>query len=112
MLSINTDIRMLIIQSKEAGKSEKEISNWFNVGVRTISRFWTTYRHTGDLTPKVHSGKPSSLTEEHKNAIREKIKAQPDATLSTIVDDLDLPIQVPQLHKFLKKSGYTRKKKH
>jgi transposase len=47
------------------------------------------------------------MSEEHETSICEKIKAETDATLQEIIDDLKLPIKKSQLHRWLSKNGYS-----
>jgi len=111
MKPICNDIRRLIIRAKLDGKPVKEIAYIFDVGEDTVFRLWRLFKQTESLDPKGFKGRPSRLTDDMIVAIDNKINDQPDATLSKIIEDLNLPIGKSQLQRFLVKRGYSRKKK-
>jgi transposase len=110
MKPICTEIRQLVIRAKEQGKKRKEIAYLYNISFITVKRIISLHKATGSIKPKVNKGRKSRLTETMIQAIKDKIENQPDVTLSAIIEDLQLPIGVTQLHRFLKKRGFSYKK--
>jgi len=111
MKPICLEVRELIIRAKQQGKRIADIAYLYDVGIRTVNRICSLYRDTGTLAYKVNKGRESKITETMKLAIYAKVDAEPDCTLSKIIDDLQLPIKEARLHKLLKKRGYSYKKK-
>lgn len=110
MKPISNEKRHLIVSAKERKEKIKVIAQWLEVSERVIKQIWHQYKTTGSIEPKVYPGRPSSLTNEMEASIRLKIKQEPDATLSNILVDLDLPIKKTQLSNWLIKNGYGLKK--
>ena len=111
MKSICNEVRILIVRAKKLGYTNKKISMLYDISIVTVNRIWKLHKVTGNIEPKIHLGRQSSLTEEMINSIVKKIESQPDASLSMIIEDLNLPIGKSQLHRFLTKRGYSFKKK-
>jgi len=110
MKPICNEVRQLIIKAKIDGRSNKEIAYFFNVGIDTITRLWRLFKQTESLEPKPYTGRPSRLTDDMIASIDTQIQTHPDATLVTIIEELDLPIGKSQLQKVLVKRGYSLKK--
>ena len=111
MKPICIEVRQLIIRAKDLGKTIKEIANLYDVSIRSVSRICSLYRDTGTLNYVVNKGRQPKLTASLELAIYAKVEAEPDCTLSKIIDDLQLPIKEARLHRLLKKRGYSYKKK-
>jgi transposase len=111
MKPINSEVRLLIVRARELGQTIESTAYLYAVGQTTVKRFKKMSKETGNLQPKPFTGRKSCVTEEIMEAILEKIKKEPDATLQTIIDDLNLPIGKSQLHRLLTKRGYSFKKK-
>jgi transposase len=111
MKAMSIEIRQLIIVAKQRGETHKDIAKWFGVKTVTVKMFLRYYKRTGSIVPKSNVGRISVLTEEQITKIHNKIEAESDAALAEIIDDLNLPIKKSQLAKWLKKNGYSYKKK-
>jgi transposase len=110
MRAVSTEKRLLLVSAKERRESTEDIAKWLDISKHTIKLIWKVYKKTGSIEPKTNQGRKSCMSEEHEACIREKIKAEPDATLQEIIDDLKLPIKKSQLHRWLSKNGYSYKK--
>jgi transposase len=111
MKSICSEVRRLMIRAYEHGKSIAEIAYLYDVSTRSVYNILRLYRETGSIAAKPHKGRTSRLTDKDIEDIMHKIETEPDVTLYMIVEDLNLPIKKSQLHKFLKKRGFSFKKK-
>ena len=109
---VSDEKRADIIQNSLDGANNKDIAKFARVTVRTVERILKEYRETGTSTVKVaNCGRKSVISEEYKMKIIEKIEEQPDITLLEIIRELDLNITESGLSKWLKKQGFTYKKK-
>ena len=111
MRAVSNDIRNLIVNAKQKGKSNEEIIEWLSVSVSSITLIWRQYNKTGNISPKTNEGRVSRLTLDQIQGIHDLIKEKADVTLAEMIEILNLPIQKSQLSKWLIKNGYTYKKK-
>jgi transposase len=105
------ETRGLIVAAKERGEKEGAIAGWLGVSLRSVAAIWRLYRSKGDVAPMKYKGRPPRLTAEDEGRVAAEVARAPDATLAELVDRLALPIGVPQLHRLLRRLGFTRKKK-
>jgi transposase len=110
MRAISLEKRTMIVEAKQRKESVADISKWCNVGKDVIRNIWRQFTRTGSIEPLKHNGRPSRITVEIEEAIIQKIKKDPDATLEEIIDELNLPIKKSQLSNIIIKKGYTVKK--
>jgi transposase len=111
MKSMSNEKRELIIVAKERGKNEKDISEWLNVSVRSVSRIWKLHRDTESIQPKKRPGRKPSLDDAKMEQIRTAIKKQPDMTLEELIDEFNLPIKKSRLAVILSLTGLSFKKR-
>jgi len=112
MKAMSLEVRHLIIAAKERGETHNDIAKWYGIKEVTVKMFLRKYRRTGIIEPKPNLGRVSMLSESQQSSIHYKIETQSDATLQEIIEELDLPIKKSQLAKWIKKNGYSYKKKH
>jgi len=100
-------VRELIVSAKQEGNSTATIVRMLKVSERTVYAIWELYRRTGNVEPKVYTGRVSRITDAMQEAMRDKIKREPDSTLAEPITDLNLPITKSPLSKWLIKQGYS-----
>lgn len=109
---ITIENRKTIVENKKKNKTSREIADFLNISTGAVDVIWGKYKNTGDITPKINNcGRKSVITLEQKRQIEKTIKETPDSTLQEIIDKLDLNITVSGLSYWLKKEGYSYKKK-
>ena len=110
MRAISLEKRTMIVEAKQRKESVADISKWCNVGKDVIRKIWRQFNRTGSIEPLKNNGRASRITDEMEDAIIQKIKEDPDATLEEIIDDLNLPIKKSQLSKIINQKGFGYKK--
>jgi transposase len=109
---LSDEKRSDIIRHLQAGKSSKEIAEWFFVSERTVRRLWSKFLATGSYKPApLNNGRKPKMSEETMERIVLKIKEVPDMTLEEIVEEFDLNISISTLCRRLIKRGLTLKKR-
>jgi len=58
----SNDLRMKVIEKREAGLSFNQISNDLQITKSTVSSIWYKYRATGSVATVVRSGRPKLIT--------------------------------------------------
>ena len=111
MKPVSNEKRELLVEAKERGEKDRDISKWLKISISTVTKIWKRHRETGSIEPEPYKGRPSCLTAEMIEGIRTKVKVQPDASLEEIIEDLDLPIKKSRLSAWLIQEGLSYKKK-
>ena len=111
MKPISNEKRALIIEAKQRGEKDKDISLWLMISISSIGLIWRLFQRTNSIEPKPYPGRKPIFTDEMKNKVRQKIKECPDITLAELIDELELPIQKSRLSQWLIGEGLTYKKK-
>ena len=112
MRAKSKEIRELIINKKEAGITNDEISKVLNISVSCVKTIWRLYKKTENIENSYKNcGRKPAVTEDMMKKVTDKIKEQPDITLKELVDEFELNISVSALCRKLKKLGYTLKKR-
>jgi len=109
---MSNDLRKRIIESKERGDTNKKISQEKLVSESAIERLLALYRSTGSYEPRKYKrGRKPRLNAEQHEAIRDRILAQPDISLSELISELKLDICESALCRIVNnKLGLKRKK--
>lgn len=82
MKAYSTDLRERIVRAVAGGMSQPEAARVFQVGERTVKRYWQQWRETGALTAKPHPGARPMISPAQYPAMRAQLTAMPDATLA------------------------------
>ncbi len=82
MKAYPAELRTRIVRATESGMARTEVARVFAVSLRTISRYLTHQRQTGDLTPGQSPGRPPKIGPDQAAALRAQVTAHPDATLA------------------------------
>jgi transposase len=106
--SISNSEREKIIKHKLNGESSANIAAWFMISKRTVNQICKNSHY--ELQYK-NSGRKSVISVEDEAKVIDKIKEVPDITLLEIIDKLELKISESGLSKWLKKRGFTFKKR-
>ncbi len=109
---LSNEKRADIIKHLEAGMKVLDICKWLFVNESTVRRLWRRYKTTGSYKPlPLNNGRKPMVSEEKMEQIMQRIKENPDMTLSEIVDEFELNISISALCRRLIKRGLTYKKK-
>ncbi len=81
MRAYPAELRTRIVAAVEGGLSRVEVARRFTVSERTVRRYLTQQRQTGDLTPGRSSGMAPTIGPDQAEAMRAQVAAHPDVTL-------------------------------
>lgn len=117
MKAYSLDLRERVVAAYERGKgSIAEVAERFNVGQTFVKKMLRQKRERGSVAPPAHGGgrRPALSAKEHR-LLRQKVKEQPDISLSELQEHLESTARVtvsrPTIHRSLRASGLTRKKR-
>lgn len=109
---ISDEKRRDILYHKNNGESNKDIAKWLLIGVRSVERVLKMQKETGTIENKIgNCGRKSVISEEQEIKIIYEIKKTPDITLLELIEKLNLQITEGGLSNYLKKRGYSFKKR-
>ena len=117
MKAYSLDLRERVVAAYEHGKgSIAEVAEQFNVGQTFVKKMLRQKREQGSVAPLAHGGgRQPSLSDKEHCFLRQKVQEQPDVSLSELQDHLERKAQVivsrPTIHRSLRASGLTRKKR-
>jgi transposase len=117
MKAYSLDLRQRVVAAYEHSKgSLAEVAEQFNVGQTFVKKMLRQKRERGSVAPLAHGGgRQPSLTDKEHRLLRQKVKEQPDVSLSELQEHLESRAQVkvsrPTIHRSLRDSGLTRKKR-
>jgi transposase len=113
---ISVEVRERVVAAHQERKGTyAKLSEVFNVGEASVSRWLRLHREAGSLAPKPLPGRAPKLDEAGRAALRELVASDSDATLAELSQRLrertGVALTVSSIHKALEKMGITRKKK-
>jgi transposase len=76
------DFRDRLLRALDAGLAHAEATRTFGVPDRTIRRWRQQRRETGSVGPRPRPGRQRLIGEADTLALREQVRAHPDATLA------------------------------
>lgn len=113
MKAYTDDLRKRIIKSRESGHSAEETAKRYDLGKRSVERYWKNYLATGTFRKKDRAAK-SSVLDKHKDALMGWIDNDPSLTLDELKDlcqeKLNISITSQAIWYRLKKYGLSYKK--
>jgi len=99
---LSNDLRERIIRAYKGGKPVKEIATQFYVGQDAVYKLIKHVNETGSINPKpLNNGRKPTLSAAQMDEVKAKIINDPNITLLTLVNELDLPIGVSALCKII-----------
>ena len=113
--SVSNDLRFRMVRGIAAGKSRRAVAAQFEVAPSTAVRVQARYAATGSVEP-ARQGRPkgSGKLGPCREAIVNKVKAQPDITMPDLATWLEaqhgVTVDPSNLSKFLCKEGFSYKK--
>lgn len=109
---ITNEERRKIIKHKQNGAKEADIAKWFFISKVAVSKIWSEYKKTNNSDLKyANCGRHSEISPEDETKIYAKIEQEPDTTLLEMIEMFALHITESGLSKWLKKRGYSFKKR-
>ena len=113
MKAYTEDLRKRIIKFRESGHSAEEAAKRYDVGKRSVERYWKSYLETGSFNKKEPVTRVSVL-DKHKKTLLKWIKGNPSLTLDELrercADNLGINITLQAIWYRLKKYGLSYKK--
>lgn len=76
------DFRDRLLRALDAGLARAEAARTFGVTDRTIRRWQQRRRETGNVAPRSRRGRQRRIDAAAEAALREQVRAHPDATLA------------------------------
>ena len=117
MKAYSLDLRQRVVAAYEQGKgSLAEVAEQFNVGQTFVKKMLRQKRETGSVAPLAHGGgRQPSLSDKEHRLLRQKVKEQPDVSLAELQEHLSVKasvtVSLPTIHRSLRGSGLSRKKR-
>lgn len=112
--TFSEDLRNRIVQKREEGYSQAQVSQLLGVSSSSVYRFFRKYRESGDIQPKKRGQPEGSKLDPHKKLLCQWIGKEPGLTLEEIrarLDaELDLQVHHTTVMRVLAKWGYSYKK--
>ena len=113
--AVSNDLRVRMVRGIAAGKSRREVAAQFEVAPSTAVRVQARYATTGSVEP-ARQGRPpgSGKLGPYRDAIVERVKAEPDITMPDLAvwleADHGVSVDPSNLSKLLCKEGFSYKK--
>lgn len=110
------DLRQKIVDAYDRGDvSQRGLAKQFDVATSFVQKLLKQRRETGSIRPKKRRGQiPPKLNEEHQAILAELVKAQNDATLAQLCEQLEaklgIRVSITTMHNTLKKMNWSLKK--
>lgn len=102
----NIDLRKKVIEYIESGNSQKSAVKTFMLNESTVNRWWLRYKREGSYAARIRIGKKPRLKEED---LKEYIVRNPGFNTNHMGEHFNMTGS--GAHYWLKKLGYTYKKK-
>jgi transposase len=113
--SVSHDLRLRMVRGIASGKSRRAVAAQFEVAPSTAVRVQARFAATGSVDP-ARQGRPrgSGKLGRYREAILDKVKAQPDITMPDLATWLEaahgVRVDPSNLSKLLCRHGFTYKK--
>jgi transposase len=117
MKAYSLDLRERVMAAYEQGQhSITQVAEQFQVGQTFVKKMLRQKRERGTVAPLAHGGgRQPSLTDKEHRLLRHRIKQQPDASLAELQEHLaaraGVTVSLPTIHRSLRDSGLSRKKR-
>ena len=111
MSSYSQDFRDIVITKYKDGLTDRELSNFFNIDIRTTRSWISLYETTGDYKSKQGVGCGRAATFTDKEAVERYLKEYPDAMALEIREALAPEIPRSTFYDCLNRLGFSFKKR-
>ena len=117
MKAYSLDLRQRVVAAYEKGKgSIAQVAEQFNVGQSFVKKMLRQKREQGSVAPRPHGGgRQPSLSEKEHHLLRQRVKEEPDVSLTELQEHLArttrVQVSLSTIHRSLRRSGLSRKKK-
>ena len=117
MKAYSLDLRQRVVAAYEHGQSSlAEVAEQFTVGETFVKKMLRQKREQGSVAPLQHGGgRQPALSDKDHRLLSQKVKAQPDISLTELQAHLLAQTQIqtslPTIHRSLRRSGLARKKR-
>jgi transposase len=117
MKAYSLDLRQRVVAAYEKGKgSLAEVAEQFKVGQTFVKKMLPQHRETDSVAPLAPGGdRQPSLSDTEHRLLRQQVKEQPDISLAELQEHLavkaGLTVSVPTIHRSLRSSRLSHKKK-
>jgi transposase len=117
MKAYSLDLRQRVVTAYEKGNNSiAEVAEQFNVGQTFVKKMLRQQREQGSVAPLAHGrGRPPSLSEKEHRLLRQKVKEPPDVALAELQEHLSakagVTVSIPTIHRSLRRSDFSHKKK-
>jgi transposase len=108
--TISADLRVRILEARQAGETASEIAERFEVSTAFVRRLMQRYRQTGSLAPSDAPRGPKPKLAEQADQLRQLNAQQPDLTPAEIRQRLGLTVSLLTIWRMLRRLGLTFKK--
>lgn len=106
MQAYSIDLRKKVIKFIEEGNSQQSATKIFSLNKATVNRWCQRYKKEGHVNPRINLGSKPKID---KFELKRYVDANPDSRLYDM--SLKFKVSVNAIHRWLKKLGYSYKKK-
>jgi len=111
MSSYSQDFRDIVITKYQTGFSEKELSKFFNIDIRTVMSWVELYKTTGSYCSRQGVGCGRIATFTNKESVEKYLLDYPDASALDIKESLAPDIPRSTFYDCLNRLGFSFKKR-
>jgi transposase len=107
----SNDLRVRVLADCDAGMAADEVAAKYRVSASWVRRLKQRRRETGETAPRRQRHGPVPLHQTHADALRQAVKAEPDATMAELRAKLALGVALSTVWQALDRLGLSLKKK-
>ena len=104
-MTVSIEKRELIVRQHKKGKRSKDISEDLEVTLSTVNRILLQDKKTGDITPKVSTGRHRILSPRDERELVLTVRREPTIQSSTLRRSLNRKISARTVRRALARSG-------
>jgi len=110
-MAYSRDFRLKVLAAVDRGETDQAVARRFDIGERTVGRYKQRRELTGDVEAfKTGPEKPTKLTPDDDQIMREQIAARPGITAQQLVPMLSVDISISAVCRRRIKLGLSPKK--
>lgn len=113
MATLSTDLRKRILAAYDRGDgTRQDIAERFDVSLGMVKKLLQQRRRIGDIAAQHHrAGRKKTITDEHRERLRQLVAGQPDITLEELRAAIGVDCTVQAVFYALKGMDLTLKKR-